>query len=74
MREKGTAMILEPAHSAQRSGRNRWVNAARFGGYVLGALWMAGGTVFFFVRFGSVFYRANQSAIDKVIGMLTGRS
>lgn len=65
-------MVLEPQYGIQDTGQNGWAKTARSVGCTLGALWMAGGTIFFFVRFGSVFYRANQSAIDKVVEMLTG--
>ena len=39
----------------------------RGAGLALAAAWIFGGTLFFFIRFSSIFYRANQSAIDSVL-------
>jgi hypothetical protein len=39
-------------------------------GNLLGLVWMGGGTLFFLLRFSSVFYQANQWSIDKLIRKL----
>ncbi len=33
-------------------------------GNILGALWIVGGTMFFFVRFSMVFYHTHQTALE----------
>lgn len=65
-------MTTKPEQNVRFGRHNHWVKIARCAACVVGALWMAGGTLFFLVRFGSVFYRANQPAIDKVVERLTG--
>ena len=41
-------------------------------GDVCGAVWILGGTLFFVMRFSSVFYEANRSAIDGALERLLG--
>jgi len=65
-------MATETEQSTRFGRQNLWRKTAQSAVQVVAALWMAGGTVFFLVRFGSVFYRANQFAIDKMLEKLTG--
>jgi hypothetical protein len=37
-------------------------------GNILGALWIAGGMFFFFIRFSSIFYYSNRGAFDSLLG------
>ncbi len=39
-------------------------------GNLLGAVWIVGGSVFFFARFSMVFYHAHQASIDGVLQRL----
>ena len=41
-------------------------------GNVFGAVWILGGTLFFVMRFSSVFYQANRSAIDSILERFLG--
>ena len=36
------------------------------------AIWILGGTLFFLVRFSSVFYHANKDSIDSVLNRILG--
>lgn len=42
-------------------------SAFRSFGLIVAAVWIAGGTLFFLLRFTSVFYLANKEAIDTVV-------
>jgi len=59
----GTTRVVLHWHPRAR-GLFRWV------GNALAVLWIFGGMTFFFLRFSFVFYRANQSAIDKLLERL----
>jgi len=42
-------------------------------GNILAALWIAGGTAFFLVRFSTTFYRENSGAIHDLLDVLLQR-
>jgi len=42
----------------------------RLFGNAIGALWIAGGMLFFLIRFSSIFYYSNQSALDSLLSRL----
>jgi hypothetical protein len=44
-----------------------WCDFSRFIGTALAALWIFGGMSFFFLRFSTIFYQANQAAIHQLL-------
>jgi len=41
-------------------------------GVAASAIWIAGGTGYFIVQFSMAFYRANQSAVDRLLSLILG--
>jgi hypothetical protein len=54
-----------PGREAETPPRIRRI--VRILGIAIGALWILGGAVFFLIRFTSVFYQANQTAVNEFL-------
>lgn len=51
---------------------NRWHPALILAGNIVCGLWLAGGGLFYLLRFSMTFYVANKSAVDSVLGRFLG--
>lgn len=58
------------AESGSSSCENRGMKPLHILGNILGALWIAGGMLFFLIRFSSIFYHSNKSALDSLLNRL----
>lgn len=59
-----------PGHEDTRLVHGAMAPFWRVAGNAVAGIWIVGGTVFFFVRFAALFYRANQDAIDRLLDRL----
>lgn len=58
-------MTPEPAPESSVAGR-----PVATAGYILAAIWIFGGAIWFYIRFSIVFYTANKPSIDGAFSRL----
>lgn len=49
---------------------NKWRKAASLAADILCGAWLAGGSLFFFLRFSMTFYAENKAAVDSVFDVV----